>query len=78
MTYDHLDDTELHRLVRRRLQDRPEGPAAWQMQIDDLRDLAAEIRGRLERRAGGVNLTQLTPNSSNPKSGIMTSAEVLS
>jgi hypothetical protein len=49
MTYSHLDDAKLHRLVRRRLRERPEDPLEWQASIDE----PARARGR-DQRAGGA------------------------
>jgi hypothetical protein len=37
--YAHLSEIELRRLTRRRLQERPTGPIAWQANIDELRAL---------------------------------------
>jgi hypothetical protein len=42
----YLTDTELHRLARRRLQDRPSDPAAWQASIAELLALAAPTSPR--------------------------------
>jgi hypothetical protein len=48
MTYNHLNDAELHKLVRRRLQERPTDPIAWQALICELRSLDAAIMARIE------------------------------
>jgi hypothetical protein len=50
MSFDDLTDQELHRLTRRRLQDRPADALEWRANIDDLRELAVEIAARVEKR----------------------------
>jgi hypothetical protein len=50
VTYADLSDPELHKLTKRRLQDRPAAALEWRASIDDLRELAVEITARVERR----------------------------
>jgi hypothetical protein len=47
--YADLSTQNLHRLLRRRMADRPTTEADWQNQIDDLLALAAEVRPRLPK-----------------------------
>jgi hypothetical protein len=42
VTYVDLTDPELHKLTKRRLQDRPADALEWRANIDDLRELAVE------------------------------------
>jgi hypothetical protein len=61
-----ITDQELHRLMRRRLQERPADPMAWQENID-------ELRTDLERGVAIDALIRPMPMPAKPALGILLS-----
>ncbi len=66
MDFARLTDQELHRLRRRRLQERPADPLAWQENIDELR---TDLEGGLAIDA----LIRPMPMPAKPALGILLS-----